>query len=155
MCVRACACEKTTVNFMITQHSTGPLPHPAQKMDGAHLMSSWSVFFPCVVQSVLPCLIACMLSALKAITFLMSFFCAAYHYSNCVPHKYQVIFFFSLRLWDGRALPMFHECGAVFCECRAEEWRAEAEEKSVISSVHIRVGLHVSQHLWLTAFCML
>lgn len=40
---------------------------------------------------------------------------------------------------------MFHECGAVFHERRAEEWRAEAEEKSPISSVHIRVGLHVSQ----------
>lgn len=40
---------------------------------------------------------------------------------------------------------MFRECGAAFHECRAEEWRAEAEEKSLISSVHIREGLHVSQ----------
>lgn len=123
---------------MVTYDSTGPSPHPAHKMDGAHLMSSCSVFFPFVVQSVSPSLIDCILSTLKAITFLMSFSVLLITIVTvCLTNTSSSVL--SLPLWEGRALP-------VFCECRAEEWRAEAEEKSLISSVHIRVGLHVSQH---------
>lgn len=44
---------------------------------------------------------------------------------------------FLLPLGDGRALPVFHEC-------RAEEWRAEAEGTQVSS---IGVELQIPQHL--------
>lgn len=44
---------------------------------------------------------------------------------------------FLLPCGDGRALPVFHEC-------RAEEWRAEAESTQVSN---IRVELHIPQHL--------
>lgn len=88
---------------MITEHSMGPLPHPAHKMDGAHLMSSCSVFFPFVVQSVSPCLIDCILSALKAITFLMSFpVLLIAIVTVCLTNTNSSIF--SLPLGDGRAL---------------------------------------------------
>lgn len=72
-------------------------------MDGAHLMSSCSVFFPFVVQSVSPCLIDCILSALKAITFLMSFSVLLIAIVTvCLTNTNSSIF--SLPLGDGRAL---------------------------------------------------
>lgn len=49
------------------------LLHPVHEMDDAHLRSSCSVLFSFIVQSVSPCLSDCILSAWKAITFLMSF----------------------------------------------------------------------------------
>lgn len=105
-------------------------------MDDAHLRSSCSVFFSFVVQSVSPCLTDCILSAWKAITFLMSFSVLLIAIVTvCLTNTSSSVFL--LPLGDGRALPVFHECGA-------EEWRAEAEGTQVSS---IRVEVHIPQHL--------
>lgn len=92
--------------------------------------------FSFIVQSVSLCLTNCILSAWKAITFLMNFSVLLIAIVTvCLTNTNSSVFL--LPLGDGRVLPVFHECST-------EEWRAEAEGTQVSN---IRVELSIPQLL--------